>query len=78
MTIWITDWSSLLSTASNTFASQLSDPKSKWGHNIEKDLMRHMWRFELNSAGSDRTEWRTFEEMAIILWLHKAGGSWSI
>jgi hypothetical protein len=32
-----------------------------------------MWRCELNSVGSDGTEWRIFERMAVILWQHKAG-----
>jgi hypothetical protein len=32
-----------------------------------------MWRCELNLAGSVRTELHTFEEMEVILWLHKAG-----
>jgi hypothetical protein len=32
-----------------------------------------MWRCELISAGSERTEWRIFQKIAVILWLYKVG-----
>ena len=64
----------LLSAAGSTAASQLSEQKSKRSHNMKKrSYGTFMWRCELNSASSDKAGWLTFEKMAVILWLHKAG-----